>query len=51
MEFDKSNYIQFAIKADGKAPYKVVQSIINVLREAKVKNFQMITGLESSPTK
>ncbi len=51
MEFDKSNYIQFAIKADGKAPYKVVQSIIAVFREAKVKNFQMITGLESSPIK
>jgi biopolymer transport protein ExbD len=50
MEFDKSNYIQFAIKADGKAPYKTVQSIIAVFREAKVKNFQMITGLESSPT-
>jgi biopolymer transport protein ExbD len=49
MEFDKSNYIQFAIKAASDAKYDRIQDIINVLREAKVKEFQMITGLESAP--
>ncbi len=49
LEFDKSNYIQFAIKAAANAKYNVIQDIIEVFREAKVKEFQMITGLESGP--
>jgi biopolymer transport protein ExbD len=49
LEFDKSNYIQFAIKAAANAKYDVIQDIIEVFREAKVKEFQMITGLESGP--
>lgn len=49
MEFDKSNYIQFAIKAASNAKWDKIQYIIDVFREAKVKEFQMITGLESAP--
>lgn len=49
MEFDKSNYIQFSIKAAKNAKWDVIQHIIDVFREAKVKEFQMITGLESAP--
>ncbi len=49
MEFDKSNYIQFAIKAASNAKYDKINQVIQVFREAKVKQFQMITGLESAP--
>ncbi len=49
MEFDKSNYIQVAVKAASNAKYKTVQHVIQVLREARIKEFQMITGLESAP--
>ena len=49
MEFDKSNYIQFSIKAARNAKWDKIQYIIDVFREAKVKEFQMITGLESAP--
>ena len=49
LPFDKENYIQFAIKADGRTKYDVLKHVIQVFREAKVKNFQMITGLESKP--
>ena len=49
LAFDKENYIQFAVKADGKTKYNVLKHVIQVFREAKVKNFQMITGLEAKP--
>jgi biopolymer transport protein ExbD len=49
LPFDKENYIQFAVKADGKTKYNVLKHVIQVFREAKVKNFQMITGLEAKP--
>jgi biopolymer transport protein ExbD len=49
--FDKANYIQFAVKADGDARYDVVKHVVQVFRDAKVKQFQMITGLESEPAK
>ena len=49
MPFDKDNYIQFAVKADGNTKYNVLKNVIQVFREAKVKNFQMITGLEAKP--
>lgn len=50
MDFDKTNYIQFAIKAEAGAKYNVVKSVIQVFRDAKEKKFQMITGLEKSPS-
>jgi biopolymer transport protein ExbD len=49
MDFDKSNYIQFSIKAARDAKWDVVQHVVDIFREAKVKEFQMITGLESAP--
>ena len=49
LPFDKDNYIQFAVKADGNTKYNVLKNVIQVFREAKVKNFQMITGLEAKP--
>ncbi|MBL7811201.1 MAG: biopolymer transporter ExbD [Bacteroidetes bacterium] len=49
LDFDKDNYIQFAVKADANAKYDVVKHVIQVFRDAKVKQFQMITGLESKP--
>jgi biopolymer transport protein ExbD len=49
MEFDKTNYIQFSVKAARNAKWDKIQYIIDVFREAKVKEFQMITGLESAP--
>ena len=49
LPFDKENYIQFAVKADGNTKYNVLKHVIQVFREAKVKNFQMITGLEAKP--
>ena len=49
LPFDKENYIQFAVKADGNTKYNVLKNVIQVFREAKVKNFQMITGLEAKP--
>jgi biopolymer transport protein ExbD len=49
MDFDKSNYIQFSIKAAKSAKWDVIQYIVDIFREAKVKEFQMITGLESAP--
>lgn len=51
LPFDKSNYLQFAVKADGEARYDVVKHVIQVFRDAKVKQFQMITGLEAAPAK
>jgi len=47
MDFDKTNYIQFAVKAHPEAKYQAIQDVIQVFRDAKVKEFQMITGLES----
>jgi len=49
MPFDPDSRIQFAIKADANAKYDVVKKVIQVFRNAKVKQFQMITGLEESP--
>jgi len=51
LNFDKSNYIQFAVKADADARYDVVKHVVQVFRDAQVKQFQMITGLEAEPTK
>jgi len=51
LQFDKTNYIQFAVKADGDARYDVVKHVVQVFRDAKVKQFQMITGLEAEPAK
>lgn len=51
LPFDKSNYIQFAVKADANARYDVVKHVVQVFRDAKVKQFQMITGLEAEPAK
>ena len=50
LPFDKSNYIQFAVKAAADAKYDAVKNVIQVFRDAKVKQFQMITGLESEPS-
>jgi biopolymer transport protein ExbD len=50
LPFDKSNYIQFAVKAASDAKYDAVKNVIQVFRDAKVKQFQMITGLESEPS-
>lgn len=47
--FDPRTRLQFAIKADAKTKYDVVQSVIKVFREAHIKEFQMITGLEDKP--
>lgn len=49
LPFDKNNYIQFAVKAASDAKYDVVKHVIQVFRDAKVKQFQMITGLEAAP--
>ncbi len=49
LPFDNTTYVQFAVKADGKTKYNVLKHVIQVFREAKVKNFQMITGLEAKP--
>jgi biopolymer transport protein ExbD len=51
LPFDRNNYIQFAVKAASDAKYDVVKHVIQVFRDAKVKQFQMITGLEAAPTK
>jgi len=48
--FDKSNYIQFSVKAAANAKYDAVKNVIQVFRDAKVKQFQMITGLEAEPS-
>ncbi len=50
LPFDKSNYIQFAVKAAADAKYDAVKNVIQVFRDAKVKQFQMITGLEAEPS-
>lgn len=47
--FDKDNYMQFVVKAAKDTKYNVVKSVIDVLREARVSQFQMITGLEAKP--
>jgi biopolymer transport protein ExbD len=49
LDFDKSQYMQFAIKADFNVPYTLVEKVINVFRQAQVKQFQMITDLEDTP--
>jgi biopolymer transport protein ExbD len=49
LDFDKSQYMQFAIKADFDVPYTLVEKVINVFRQAQVKQFQMITDLEDTP--
>ncbi len=50
LPFDKSNYIQFVVKAEADAKYDIVKHVIQVFRDAKVKQFQMITGLEAEPS-
>jgi biopolymer transport protein ExbD len=47
--FDPRTRLRFAIKADAKTKYDVVQSVIKIFREAKIKEFEMITGLEDKP--
>ena len=49
LDFDKSQYMQFAIKADFDVPYTLVEKVVNVFRQAQVKQFQMITDLEDTP--
>ena len=46
---DESNYMKFVVKADADARYDVVKKVVQVFRDAKIKEFQMITGLEKSP--
>jgi hypothetical protein len=47
--FDKDNYMQFVVKAAKDTRYETVKNVIDVLREARVSKFQMITGLEAKP--
>lgn len=47
--FDPRTKLQFAVKADAKTKYDVVQAVIKIFRDAKIKEFQMITGLEDKP--
>ncbi len=44
--FDPRTRLRFAIKADAKTKYDVVQAVIKIFRDAKIKEFEMITGLE-----
>lgn len=46
--FDNESYMQFAVKADSKTKYDVVRNVIQIFRDVKIKNFEMITGLEDS---
>lgn len=47
--FDPRSKLRFAIKADAKTKYDVVQAVIGIFRAAKIKEFEMITGLEDRP--
>lgn len=49
LPFDPETRIQFAVKADGKAKYDVIKNVVQIFRDCKIKEFQMITGLEDSP--
>jgi len=49
MEFDPTTMIKFAVKADSKTKYDVVKNVVQIFRDVKIKNFEMITGLEDSP--
>lgn len=49
MPFDESTRIRFAVKADSKTRYDVVKNVIQIFRDVKVKDFEMITGLEDAP--
>jgi biopolymer transport protein ExbD len=48
--FDPRSRLRFAVKADAKTKYNVVQAVIQIFREAKIKEFEMITGLEDKPS-
>lgn len=50
LEFDPTTAIMFAVKADAKTKYDVVKNVIQIFRDVKIKNFEMITGLEDAPT-
>lgn len=50
LEFDPSTMIMFAVKADSRTKYDVVKNVIQIFRDVKIKNFEMITGLEDAPT-
>jgi biopolymer transport protein ExbD len=49
LPFDPTNFMKFVVKADADARYDVVKKVVQVFRDAKIKEFQMITGLEKSP--
>ncbi|MBS3913509.1 MAG: biopolymer transporter ExbD [Bacteroidetes bacterium] len=49
LEFDMTSALKFSVKADSRTKYDVVQSVIQVFRDVKIKNFEMITGLEDKP--
>jgi biopolymer transport protein ExbD len=49
MPFDPSVKIKFAVKADSKTRYDVVRDVIQIFRDVKIKDFEMITGLEDAP--
>jgi biopolymer transport protein ExbD len=51
LPFDPNSRIKFAVKADSKTRYDVVRNVIQIFRDVKIKDFEMITGLEDAPAK
>ncbi|MCC7297241.1 MAG: biopolymer transporter ExbD [Bacteroidia bacterium] len=51
LPFDPTSAIKFAVKADSKTKYDVVKNVIQIFRDVKIKNFEMITGLEDAPAR
>lgn len=49
LPFDPRTRLRFAVKADGKAKYDAVKNVIQIFRDVKIKEFEMITGLEDKP--
>lgn len=49
LRFDEESRIKFAVKADSKTRYDVVKNVIQIFRDVKIKEFEMITGLEDTP--
>jgi biopolymer transport protein ExbD len=51
LDFDPSVRIKFSVKADSRTKYDVVKNVIQIFRDVKIKDFEMITGLEDAPAK
>jgi biopolymer transport protein ExbD len=45
----KLNELRVAIKADGKSAYRKIDFVLDVFKEQKVFNFNLITDLEANP--